>query len=87
MSEGIADGTIKKLLKTLDEKGTANPGEIASITGLPRYYVLAAFQILKELGYVELIYSKGSHKVYKLSEKGSSILEDNIVTKKETAET
>lgn len=66
---------IVKILKSLKEKGAANAGDIVNSTGLPRYYVLAAFQILHELGYIELIYSKGSHKVYRITDLGKDFLE------------
>ncbi|MEM0319484.1 MAG: hypothetical protein QXR92_05655 [Fervidicoccaceae archaeon] len=69
---------IKRILKALHEKGAANAGDIVNATGLPRYYVLAAFQILHELGYINLIYSKGSHKVYEISERGREFLEEKI---------
>ncbi len=74
-----------KILRALQEKGAANPGDIVAVTGLPRYLVLASFQVLYELGYIDLIYSKGSHKVYKPGEKGIELLEETPVTKKEEA--
>jgi len=70
---------IMKILKALRNRDAANAGDIVNMTGLPRYYVLAAFQILKELGFIELIYSKGSHKVYRISEKGLNFLEGNAI--------
>ncbi|HEU97688.1 MAG TPA: hypothetical protein ENO36_02385 [Fervidicoccus fontis] len=80
MSEG--DGlVIARILRVLKEKEAANAGDIVNLTGLPRYYVLAAFQILYELGYIELIYSKGSHKVYRITEKGLSFLSGSDDTK------
>jgi predicted transcriptional regulator len=65
-----------QILRSLQEKEAANPGDIVMSTGLPRYLVLAAFQILEELGFIKLIYHRGSHKVYKLSEKGEEYLSE-----------
>jgi len=65
---------IKLVLEAI-KKGHINPGEAVIYTGLPRYEVLALFHILEELKLIEIIYSKGSHKVYKLTEKGEEILE------------
>ncbi|MEM0374165.1 MAG: hypothetical protein QXV69_04265 [Sulfolobaceae archaeon] len=65
---------IKQILSTI-KAGALNPGEVASKTGLPRYEVLAAFHIFEALGLIELIYSRGSHKVYKLTKKGEEVLE------------
>jgi predicted transcriptional regulator len=71
------DLLISKILRALKDRGATNAGDIVNLTGLPRYYVLAAFQVLHELGYVELIYSKGSHKVYRISNKGTEFLENS----------
>lgn len=65
---------IRLVLEAI-KKGHINPGEAVIYTGLPRYEVLALFHILEELKLIEIIYSKGSHKVYKLTEKGEEILE------------
>ena len=65
---------IRLILEAI-KKGHINPGEAVIYTGLPRYEVLALFHILEELKLIETIYSKGSHKVYKLTEKGEEILE------------
>ena len=65
---------IKLILEAI-KRGYINPGEAVVFTGLPRYEVLALFHILEELKLIETIYSKGSHKVYKLTEKGEEILE------------
>jgi len=68
----------KEVLKALSELGAANPGDVVAKTGLPRYLVLAAFQVLHELGYVAKIYDKGSHKIYVVSEKGKELLEEHV---------
>uniref|UniRef100_A0A7J3ZKI2 Transcriptional regulator n=1 Tax=Fervidicoccus fontis TaxID=683846 RepID=A0A7J3ZKI2_9CREN len=75
MSKSRAIST--EILKALNEAGAANPGDIVTRTGLPRYIVLAAFQVLHELGYIRKIYDKGSHKIYVLTEKGRSLLEES----------
>lgn len=56
-------------------EGSVNPGEVVIKTKLPRYEVLALFHVLEGLGLIETIYSKGSHKVYRLTKKGEEILE------------
>lgn len=56
------------------ERGPINPGDAVNLSSLPRYQVLAGFKIMEELGLIEVIYSKGSHKVYKISNKGETIL-------------
>ncbi len=65
---------IKVILEAIRE-GAVNPGEVVIKTKLPRYEVLAIFHVLEGLGLIETIYSKGSHKVYKLTKKGEEILE------------
>lgn len=78
---------IKVVLESIRD-GAVNPGEVVIRTKIPRYEVLAIFHILEGLGLIETIYSKGSHKVYKLTQKGEEILdalekgyEIDIVTK------
>ena len=68
------------ILEALREKGASNPGDIVSATGLPRYLVLASFQLLEELGFIKCIYCKGAHKVYTLTEKGQEYLEQHTPT-------
>jgi len=58
----------------------SNPGDIVATTGLPRYLVLASFQLLEELGFIKCIYCKGSHKVYTLTPKGEEYLEETLET-------
>ncbi|MCI2415085.1 MAG: hypothetical protein MPF33_07600 [Candidatus Aramenus sp.] len=65
---------IKVVLEAIRE-GSVNPGEVVIKTKLPRYEVLALFHVLEGLGLIETIYSKGSHKVYRLTKKGEEILE------------
>ncbi len=76
----------RTILEALEKRGAANPGDIVSETGLPRYLVLAAFHVLHELGLIELIYSKGSHKVYRVSEKGKEYLNSEVLTSRENME-
>jgi|ECHvirMinimDraft_2_1075157.scaffolds.fasta_scaffold12338_1 predicted transcriptional regulator len=66
--------TIRMILEALEGE-MSNPGEVVIKTKLPRYEVLAAFHILEELDLVEVVYSKGSHKVYQLTNKGLEVLE------------
>ncbi|QKQ99701.1 hypothetical protein GWK48_04220 [Metallosphaera tengchongensis] len=65
---------LKLVLEAISE-GALNPGEVVVKTRLPRYEVLAIFHVLEGLGLVETIYSKGSHKVYKLTERGKQVLD------------
>jgi DNA-binding MarR family transcriptional regulator len=64
----------KSILETIS-RHPVNPGEIIVETGLPRYEVLAAVHVLEELGFIEKIYSRGTHKVYVLTEEGKRLLE------------
>ena len=70
----MAGEVTRVILEALRRKGASNPGDIVAETGLPRYLVLAAFQILHDLGYIKLVYNKGSHKVYVISDKGLEYL-------------
>lgn len=65
---------IKVVLESIRD-GAVNPGEVVIRTKIPRYEVLALFHVLEGLGLITPIYSKGAHKVYKLTKKGEEILE------------
>ncbi|EHP68586.1 MAG: hypothetical protein RXS23_07135 [Metallosphaera yellowstonensis] len=65
---------LKIVLQAISE-GALNPGEVVLRTRLPRYEVLAIFHVLEGLGLIETIYSKGSHKVYTLTQRGEEVLE------------
>ncbi|BBD71719.1 hypothetical protein HS1genome_0108 [Sulfodiicoccus acidiphilus] len=65
---------IKSVLSAIRD-GALNPGDVVVKTGLPRYEVLAVFHVLEGLGLIRQIYSKGSHKVFKLTDKGLEILQ------------
>ncbi|MCY0849241.1 hypothetical protein [Sulfuracidifex metallicus] len=65
---------IKVVLQSIRD-GYVNPGDVVARSGLPRYEVLSVFHVLEGLGLIETIYSRGSHKVYKLTHKGEDILE------------
>ncbi len=62
-------------MELLRDKEALAPGDAVSITGEPRYRVLAAFQCLEELGLIEKVYSRGTYKIYRLSLSGRSLLE------------
>lgn len=68
------------ILNALKQKGASNPGDIVAMTGLPRYLVLASFQLLEELGFIKCIYCKGAHKVYTLTQRGHEYLEEHAPT-------
>ncbi len=76
-----------KILSALKHKELANPGELVGDTGLPRYLILAAFQILEELGYVRLVYSRGSHKIYSITEKGEEALKQLSIAENTSKQT
>jgi len=68
-------GTVKTILRSLRNSPKA-PGDVVSETRLPRYLVLASFRCLEELGLIETFYSRGSYKIYVLTEKGQEFLEE-----------
>jgi len=84
---------LRLILEELD-KAPRNPGDIAGKTGLPRYEVLASFHVLEALGFVTTIYSRGTHRVYRLTGLGEKLLqalrlgsfEIDIRTEHQTAE-
>ena len=65
---------LRNIIKSMVGK-VVTPGDVVSLTGLPRYEVLAAFHVLEALGIVELVNEKGNYKVYKLSNLGLRLLE------------
>ena len=71
---GLA-GVLVTVLRALEEAGAAGPGDLVAATGLPRYRVLASVRCLEELGLVEVIYSKGSYRVYRVSGLGRAVLD------------
>lgn len=64
---------LKVVLQSIRD-GHVNPGDVVAKSGLPRYEILSMFHILEGLGLIETIYSRGSHKVYRLTKKGTEIL-------------
>jgi predicted transcriptional regulator len=66
---------IAEVLKALRSAGIAGPGDIVAATGMPRYLVLASFKCLEELGLVEAVYAKGTHRAYRLTTLGLQLLE------------
>ncbi|MEB3844073.1 MAG: hypothetical protein LRS48_00140 [Desulfurococcales archaeon] len=67
-------GLMVSLLEVLAEKGPLAPGDAVSLVGAPRYRVLAAFHCLEELGLAAPLYSKGSYKIYSITEQGRAML-------------
>ena len=72
---------LRRILEAMIE-GPVSPSDVVTRTRLPRYMVLASFHILEALGYVELLYSRGTYKVYVLSSKGRELLEELGVTER-----
>ena len=66
---------ILELLKALRSVGMASPGDVVAVTGMPRYLVLSAFTFMDELGLVDAVYSKGSHRIYRVSRLGERLLD------------
>lgn len=62
----------------------ASPSDVIAVTGLPRYEVLAAFHVLEALGIVEVVYTRGNYKIYRLSETGKKLLDILLTNKKFT---
>ncbi|MCE4604818.1 MAG: helix-turn-helix domain-containing protein [Aeropyrum sp.] len=67
-------GLVYGLLRALESYSPASPGDLARRVDIPRYKVLSLMQALEELGLVEAVYSRGSYKIYVLSELGRSLL-------------
>ncbi len=74
------EGVVHRILRSLESSPKA-PGDVVSETRLPRYLVLASFRCLEELGFIETLYSRGSYKLYVLTDRGRELLEEheNIV--------
>lgn len=64
---------LKLILMNMRDR-VVTPGDVVSLTGLPRYEVLATFHVLEALNLVELVNSKGNYRVYRLSELGVKLL-------------
>jgi predicted transcriptional regulator len=71
-------GAVKTILRTLQASPKA-PGDVVSETRLPRYLVLASIRCLEELGLIRTFYSRGSYKLYVITEKGEEFLGDEEV--------
>ncbi len=67
-------GELKQILEALEEK-PRGPGDVVSLTGIPRYRVLAYFHLLEFFGFIDKVYSKGLYKVYILTSLGRELLE------------
>jgi DNA-binding transcriptional ArsR family regulator len=72
---GFEVGVILEVLEALDKAGVASPGDVVIATGKPRYLVLSALKLLEELGLVEPIYSRGTHRIYRVSRLGYLVME------------
>ncbi len=68
-------GELKQILEALEEK-PRGPGDVVSLTGIPRYRVLAYFHLLEFFGFIDKVYSKGLYKVYILTGLGRELLEN-----------
>ncbi len=61
------------ILEALKDR-IASPSDVIASTGLPRYEVLAAFHVLEALGLIEIVYSRGNYKLYRLTVSGEHVL-------------
>jgi len=64
---------VKRVLEVLEQR-PLSASDVVSLTSLPRYKVLAYIQILEALGFLEKVYSKGTYRVYMLSDLGRDAL-------------
>ena len=64
---------VKRILEVLEQR-PLSASDVVSLTSLPRYKVLAYIQVLEALGFLEKVYSKGTHRVYVLSDLGRDAL-------------
>ena len=64
---------LKRILESMVGR-VVTPGDVVSLTGLPRYEVLATFHVLEALGIIEVVNAKGNYRVYKLSGLGVELL-------------
>jgi predicted ArsR family transcriptional regulator len=67
-------GTLTEILEVLESKGPQGPGDVVAALNTPRYKVLAAFHCLEELGLIVPLYSKGTYKIFQISETGRQVL-------------
>ena len=72
----MAKSAKEKLLEILEalRDRIASPSDVIAVTGLPRYEVLASFHVLEALGIIEIVYSRGNYKLYRLTSVGEKLL-------------
>lgn len=64
---------LKKILEVMVGR-VVTPGDVVTLSGLPRYEVLATFHVLEALNMIEVINEKGNYKVYKITDLGLKLL-------------
>jgi len=64
---------LVEMLNALKDR-IASPSDVIAYTGLPRYEVLASFHVLEALGLIEIVYSRGNYRLYRLTSKGEQVL-------------
>lgn len=64
---------LKKILEVMVGR-IVTPGDVVTLSGLPRYEVLATIHVLEALNIVEVINEKGNYKVYKVTDLGLKLL-------------
>ena len=67
-------GLLISILELLDRDGPTSPGDAVISLGAPRYRVLSAFHCLEELGLAAPLYSRGTYKIYTITERGRMLL-------------
>ncbi|MEO3992904.1 MAG: hypothetical protein QN229_01115 [Desulfurococcaceae archaeon TW002] len=64
---------LKKILEVMVGR-IVTPGDVVTLSGLPRYEVLATIHVLEALNMIEVINEKGNYKVYKVTDLGLKLL-------------
>ncbi len=65
---------VVEILKAFNDAGPLSPGDVAQKLSVPKYKALATVSCLYELGLLESVYSKGSYKIFRLSDLGRELL-------------
>ncbi len=67
---------IVDVIRAFRDSEAMSPGDVAQKLGVPKYKALSLVSCLSEMGLLEPLYSKGSYKIYRLSELGSALLDE-----------
>ncbi len=64
------------VIKAFKDSEAMSPGDVAQKLGIPKYKALSLVSCLSEMGFLEPLYSRGSYKIYRLSELGEALLQE-----------